>query len=265
MRGHEKPGVRDNTPKTNELADYDTYVMPPGRKLFYVMLAVPAVYALAFLFYRSHMLSLLITPAALFYPGIKRKAIIRRRKKELNLQFKDMLYSLSSSLAAGKPVELAFRDVSRDLSVIYPDPDTDIIREVRYITARLELNESIETALSDFALRSHTDDIENFAEVFRTCKRSGGNIIDVIRNTSAIINDRIEIRQEIDTMLSERKFERKLLNVMPILMMLLLSLSAGDYIKPVFTTAAGRIVMTVSIVLLAAAYFLSGKIMNIEV
>ncbi|MGI6668128.1 MAG: hypothetical protein ACOX4M_01360 [Acetivibrionales bacterium] len=57
-----------------------------------------------------------------------------------------------------------------------------------------------------------------------------------------------------------RKFERKVLNVMPVLMLLLLSISAPDYISPVFTTVAGRLTMSASIVLLAVAWFISAKV-----
>jgi len=41
------------------------------------------------------------------------------------------------------------------LCILYPDPDTYIIREVEYIVRRLEMNETIEDALEDLAKRSH--------------------------------------------------------------------------------------------------------------
>jgi tight adherence protein B len=130
---------------------------------------------------------------------------------------------------------------------------------------RIEMNDTIEAAVSDLARRAHIEDIDNFADVFHVCKRTGGNLVEVIKNTSNIINDKIEIRQEINIMLSERKFEQRLLNVLPVLMIILISISADDYIRPVFTTIYGRIVMCAAIVLLIAAYFISKKIMDIRV
>ena len=93
-------------------------------------------------------------------------------------------------------------------------------------------------------------------------KRSGGNIAEVIKNTSAIINDRIEVGQEVDTMLAERKFEQKVLNIVPILMILMLSATAPEYMSPVFSTGTGRFTMSVSIVLLALAWLISSKVSN---
>lgn len=247
------------------MTDYDVYVMSKKERSLYIAAASAAIYIVGYIFYHSHMVSLLLCPLSLFYPAIRTREIIRKRKSNLNLQFKDMIYSLSSSLTAGKSVESAFKEVLKDLSIIYPDPETDIIVEVEYIVRKVEMNETIEAALADFAARSHLEDIESFADVFRICKRTGGNLVDIIRNTSSIINDKIEIKLEIDTMLAAKRFEQKVLNVVPIILMIILSTSAADYMAPVFSTAAGRVAATVSIGLLLVGYFVSGKIMSIEV
>ena len=251
--------------KDKAIIDYDTYIMTGKEKTVYIILAAAAIYIIGFIFYRSFILAALLCPLALYYPKIRTKEIIEKRKNDLNLQFKDMLYALSSSLTAGKSVEMAFRDVLKDLSIIYPAPDTLIIREVELMLRKLTMNQTIESVLGDFAKRAHLEDVQNFVDVFHVCKRTGGNIVDIIRNTSNIINDKIEIKQEIDTMLAARRFEQKVLNIMPILMIVILSTSSADYMEPVFTTAAGRIVMTIAVVLLAAAYFVSKKIMKIKV
>lgn len=252
-------------PYKSGMTDYDQYNMSPREYLFYTAAAALVIYMVGYIFYHSHWLSMLITPAAMLYPKVRTKETIKRRKNNLNLQFRDMIYSLSSSLTAGKSVELAFKDVLKDLEILYPDPATDIIAESEYIVRKIEMNETIETALQDFAGRSHLEDIENFADVFRTCKRTGGNIVEIIRNTSNIISDKIEIKQEIETLLAAKKFEQKVLNVVPIVLMVILSSSAGDYMAPIFSTAAGRIATTVSMALLFTGYMISQSIMNIEV
>lgn len=246
------------------MPDYDLYSMSMYERMLYIGVAGIGIFGIAFIFYRSIILSMLLVPMAFFYPKYRSRAIIIKRKKELNIQFKDMLYSLSSSISAGKSVEAAFREVLRDLSVLYPEPDAFILVEVRRIIGRLEMNDTLEEALSDFAGRSKLEDVENFSNVFNICKRSGGNIAEVIKNTSSIINDRIEVGQEVDTMLAERRFEQKVLNIAPILMILLLSASAPDYMSPVFNTGSGRVVMSISILLLAAAWFISAKISDIK-
>lgn len=250
---------------SSEPQDYNFYQMSSKEKILYITMAGMFIFAIAFIFYQNVVISFLMTPLAIFYPKIKTKDIIEKRKSELNIQFKDMLYSLSSSMSAGKSIELAFRDVLKDLSIIYPDENIDIIKEVSYIVRKIEMNETIEACLEEFAARTHIEDISNFVDVFRTTKRTGGNMIEVIKNTSNIISDKLEIKIEIDTMLSQRKFEQKVLSGIPILLILFLSLTSKDYMEPVFNDIRGRLAMTVSIVLIFTAYFISRKIMNIKV
>lgn len=254
----------DNTSCYKE-PDYNEYDMPFLEKSLCVAAAGAVIFAIAYIFYKNPYLSLLLCPLSLIYPRIRKKYIIKKRKEELNIQLKDMLYSLSSSLSAGKPVEQAFRELPADLALLYPDESAFIRKEAAIIAGKLDMNETIESALESLTERSHLEDIKSFSEVFGICKRSGGNIADIIRNTTNIINDRIEIWQEIETILAERRFEQKVLNALPLLMMLILTYASGEYMEPVFTMPAGRIAVTMALLLLSVAYLISGKIANIKI
>ena len=250
---------------SNTLTDYNIYLMSKKEKAMYSLGAVLIVFIVALIFYHSYIISAIICPIGFLYPKLKVNEIKRKRKSVLNLQFKDMLYSLSSSISSGRSIESAFPAVLSDLAILYPDPKTDILIEVECIIYKINLNETVETALLDLAERAHLEDIDNFVDVFHISKRTGGNINEIIKNASNIINDKIEIKQEIDTLLAERKFEQRVLNVLPILLVIVLTLSAGDYINPIFSTAIGRAAMTISVILLASAYVISKKIMDIRV
>jgi len=252
-------------PKNSQLIDYDLYVLSKKEWLFHFCLAAVFLFFVAYVFYHSIFLSALVSLLAFFYPRLKTKEIIAQRKKELALQFKEALYALSSSLMAGHSLESAFNEALKDLYLLYPDPQSYIIQEFTYITRRIAMNETIEEALADFAERAHLEDIDSFVDVLVISKRSGGNIVEIIKNTSAILGDKLQIKQEIDTLLAERKFEQKVLNLMPIAMILLLTWSTGDYMHPVFSTLFGRLMMTIAVIMFGLAYFLSQKIMSIEV
>lgn len=245
--------------------DYDSYAMSLKERLLCTGTAAIASYAVCYIFYRSHAICLLFSLLALAYPKLRLKAIVQKRKKRLNLQFRDMLYALSSSVSVGQPVERAFLSVKKDLELQYPDPEELINREVSLAVAKLEMNTPVEAVLADLAARSHLEDIKNFADAFIICKRSGGNLAEVIRNTSNIIGDKLDISQEIETALAEKKLESKILTAMPILIVLLLSATAGDYIRPVFETITGRLAMTLSVLLLLAANFITRRIFDINV
>ena len=244
--------------------DYSTYKMKPMEYAVSLFIATTTLFLIGFTFYRSFILALFLTPLSIFYPRIRTKQIIEKRKTELKLQFKDALQSLSSSLHAGKSFETAMRSAITDLLIQY-DVDSHIVREFEMIVRKLESNETIEKAFTEFADRSGLDEIQIFAEILETCKRTGGNLISAIKSSTDIISDKIEVLNDIGGILAEKKLEQKILSIMPIILILMLSTSAKDFMRPVFTEIIGRLVMTISITLFVIAYFISEKITNIEV
>lgn len=246
------------------MQDYNVYIIPKNSKILYVLSASAVIFAVSYLFYRSVVLAGILSPFGLMYLKLRKKQLITRRKNELNLQFKDLLASLASSLSSGNAIENAFDIALGDLLVLYPSEESSIIKETKIIIRKLSLNVTVEEAIEDFAKRSGIEDIMNFSDVISICKRTGGNLIEAIKNASGIISDKIEMIQEIETILSSRKFEQKVLNIMPVIMILLLSITAEDYISPIFTTIQGKVSMTICLLLLSAAFLLSNKIINIK-
>lgn len=247
------------------LTDYDVYVMTKSEKMFTIVVAAIALFAVGYVFYHSLILSTLLALFAVKAPKIRTRQIIDKRKNQLSLQFKDMLYSLSSALSVGKSVETGIRDSLQDLQVIYPDPETDILVELGLILRGLGMNNTIEDMFGQFAERAHLEDIDNFVDIFVTCKRTGGDLIEVMRSTSNTIGDKIEVKQEIETMISGKKYEFNFLMILPVIMVLFLTLTSGDYMAPVFTTIVGRIAMTAAIAIFALAYVVGSKIMKINI
>jgi tight adherence protein B len=162
-------------------------------------------------------------------------------------------------------MESALREARSDLEIMYPDPETLMLREIDAILRKASMNESIESALADLASRSGIEDIESFCDVMSICRKTGGNLVEIVKNTTNILGDKLEIKGEIDILLAQRRFEKKVLNVMPIALILVLSAAAGEYIEPVFTTMIGRAVMSAAIALILLSWAVSAKIMDIDV
>ena len=247
------------------LTDYDIYVMGAAERILYTLAAMAVIFAVGMIFYQRPVLAGILCLAGLFFPKIRTKQIIAKRKKALTVQFKDLLYALSSSMSAGRSLEMAFQDALKDLKILYPDPEIPIMQETAYIIRCIGTNQTVEDAVSQFARRAHIEDIGSFADVIRICKRSGGNLIEVIRSTSQMISEKIETRNEIETVITAKKFESRIMTCTPIVMVAVLSAASPEYMEPVFKTALGAIVMTVAIVMFVISFFIGEKIMDIEV
>ncbi|NGZ76011.1 pilus assembly protein TadB [Saccharibacillus sp. VR-M41] len=249
----------------DKLRDYTTYKLAGYEKMLSMIVVGGVLFAVGLLFYKIWLLALLLTLPALKAPKMWQKRQIERKRMLLKLHFKQALYSLSSSMAAGRSVENAFREAAADLTLLYPGGNSDMIRELEVITTRLEYGEPIESALLDFGRRAQIEDIDNFIDVFVTCKRTGGDLIEVVRRTSTVIGEKMDIQQDISVMIAQKKFESNILLGTPFIFILFINASAPEFMAPLYGTPMGIILATVGLGLLFLSAWLMGRIMNIQI
>lgn len=180
------------------------------------------------------------------------------------MQFKDLLLSVSANQKAGYSVENAFRESYRDIEMLY-GADSPICREVRHITVGLENNVVLEKLLYSLGQRSHQPDIMQFADVFMIAKRSGGNMTDILAKTAAVIEQKIETDKEIQLMISAKKLEQKIMNIVPFLIIFYVGTTSKGFFDVLYHNLIGIVIMTVCLGFYGAAYFLSKRIVDIEV
>ena len=244
--------------------DYHVYYCTPKETAQILFVYLALAFMIGFFFYNSAWAVLFfLPPGYLFYKYRVREKGEERRKKLL-YDFREALNSLAVSLRAGYSVENAFREAAGDLSSTAGE-DSDITREWRYMAGRIRLSEPVEPLLSDFAARSGVEDIENFAAVFSTAKRMGGNMGGIVRDAAESIQSRIEVEREIETALASKRFEQRIMTAMPAGIIVYMRFGSPGFLDIMYTTLAGRLIMTVCLVLYGAAVWWSRKIVTIEV
>ena len=251
---------------TQELIEnYDTYKMTRLELLKYFVLSWSGLFILGYVFYRNFTLAIAFSVLAFACVKLFNKSIIKKRKTELMYQFRDALTSIASSLASGIVIEKAFEESIRDMRILYPSGKVMIIDEINAIVLKKRNGVELEHSLLDFAKRANLPCVTDFVDVFVASNRTGGKSVDIVRKSITMINDKIEIEKEIETLISGKKFEQRLLSVAPAGFVVLLSFIAGDYLQPMFTTVGGHIVMTIVLGIMFASYLISSRITNIEV
>ncbi|WP_339267735.1 type II secretion system F family protein [Paenibacillus sp. FSL K6-1330] len=250
--------------RTNTLPDYGVYHLSLRQRTGCVILGGLLFFFIGYLFYHNLILSLLLGTGGLTVPKFWRRFMLEIRRKTLNLHFKQALYSLSSSLSAGRSVENGFRDAVQDLLLLDPGGNSDLIFELKVIVSRLEYGEPIETALQDFARRAGMEDLTNFADVFSTCKRTGGDLVEVVRRTSSVIGEKLDIQQEISVMIAQKRFESKALLAAPFLLLLFMNMTSPDYMESMYS-GSGIIISTFALAALGGCFLWITKMMNIKV
>ncbi len=220
--------------------------------------------AIAFLFYRSAIAFAVLLPIVIPFLKTRRNDLCASRSREILSEFTTGMQMVNASLQAGYAIENSFREAVSELLKIYPE-DSFIIDEFRYILAQTGLNVPVETLLLDLGHRTHIEDIRNFAEVFQTAKRTGGDMIGIIRNAVTSIQVKKETREEIETNLSGKASEQRIMSAAPIFLIGYTSITSPGFLDVCYHNPLGIAIMTASLVVYAAAFLWGRRIMKIEV
>ena len=253
--------------KKNELhakIDYDHYDFTFRETLKYLSQGIALCIAADYFFYKNVWVLLLLAPLPFFYMKWRKQQLIRQRRKNLNYQFKDALTSMSVAVQAGYSVESAVTACVRDLERLY-DKEADIVKEFRYIENQKHVSVPLEELFLDLGERSQVEDIENFASVFYSAKRTGGDMNKVIQKVARMVGDKIDVKKEIEATLAAKKSEQMVMSLMPAGIILYLQLTSPGFLSVLYGNPFGIAAMTICLGIYVAAYWLGRRIVDIEV
>lgn len=259
--------------------NYRVYVMKPTEKLLYTLglFVLGGIVGLIFyggLFKSNGQATLLTTISNLvvfavvgllavkYFLPLVTEALRQKRQAKLKKQFSDFAAALTNALGSGMNMTDSLNAVYDDLRSQYSD-DAMIVTEVKELVDGLNNNFEIETMLADFGVRSDVQDITNFATVFATCYRTGGNIKSVIRRTTEIISEKLMISSEIETAMTSNKMQMNIMSVLPIVIVGMMRLMSQDFADS-FGTIIGVVGLTITAALTIAAFKLGQKISDIK-
>lgn len=238
--------------------------MPQTKILIYAVGAVLLAGTLAYAFYRSWWAVPFMLPAG----GIWFVHSLREEKRKTLEKgkgcFRDGMRSISAALSAGYSPENAVREAAAELRHLYGEREV-VVREFQLMVQKLNMNRPIETVLTEAADELGLEDLQSFAEVFAVARRSGGQLVSIIGDTVAVMEEKEQTQEELATMLSGKLFEQQILTMFPLGLIAYLNMSADGFFHILYTTMMGRIVMTICLFIYLAAVGLAWKIGQIRV
>ncbi len=218
----------------------------------------------SYLFYKSVAAFVILLPSLIFFVKIEKHKLAEQKRKNLQKQFKDGITVLVSGLEAGYSVENVFADACEELRQMY-QKETDIEREFRLISNGVTLNEPIETMVLDFANRSGLEDVRNFAQVFIIAKRRGGDLIMILKSSINTIQEKLEVKQEIDTLISGKKLEQNIMSIVPLAILLYVNLTSPEFVDGLYRNIVGVTVMSACLLVYIFSVLIGRKIVEVEV
>ena len=244
--------------------DYNNYHFDTKDYIVVIGLSCMISLGVAYLFYKSLVAALFLLPSFFIISNKYKRRKVKLRKEQLTVQFKDAIQSISSALEAGYSIENAVKFALNDLKLMY-EAKSYINIELQRILAMIANSTPIEDAIEDFAQRSKLEDIICFSEVFQSAKRSGGDLVYIIKHTSRIISEKIEVSHAIETLITAKKLEVTIMKSMPFAILGYLMICSDGFLDPLYGNMFGKILMTIVLVVTVGLSFIADQIMNIEV
>ncbi|MCR5358230.1 MAG: hypothetical protein K6E63_12605 [Lachnospiraceae bacterium] len=244
--------------------DYDKYRMSKTEVIKYTLIYAGAAALISYTFYDSLYVIAAFIPAMIFYFKQVKAELKKARRERLTRQFTDMIDGVSTAMQAGYSAENAFHESYMDMLKLY-GKESLIVSELESIFSKLDTGMALELILKDFAQRADTEDITDFEEIFMIAKLNGGNMSDIIKNTVRIMKDKEDTEKEIRVILSGRRYEQRIMCIIPFAIILYLKVSGVSYISILYHNPTGAAVMTVCLIIMAGAYYLSRKFIDIKV
>lgn len=231
-------------------------VMRSGEFVAFVLAAAIGAGFLLFLLMGAVGLLIGVLTPILGAPAFLRFLAARRNRKFAD-QLSDTLLLMAGSLRSGFGVGQAIDQVAQEM-------DDPIATEFGRAILETRLGRDVEDALSSIAVRVQNEDFEWVVDAMRIHRQVGGDLAQILDKVSETIRARNRLKRQISALTAEGRMSALVLGILPVAMTLLLYSSNPDYLDPLFSETAGRLMLGVGLGLLAAGAFWLKKLIDVE-
>lgn len=189
---------------------------------------------------------------------------IESRRRELLIQFRDVLYSSASSISAGRSMGQALEESISFWEATYGPSDL-IMKELKHMVRQMKEAGILDLeVLRDFAGRSGLEEAADFVMVYENCRSSGANLVQAIDRAAAVIGDRISLERELHTLMVQKQFEGRIIMAAPFALMFFLKMSSPEFLLPLTASSQGRLISTIALGLIGTAYIMTERVNRLE-
>jgi tight adherence protein B len=154
-----------------------------------------------------------------FYVLIRRRRRMRRLCAQLPLAFD----TIGRAVRAGQTVPAAFQIVADEF-------ESPIAEEFRRCYEQQNLGVSHETVLRELARRTGLMELRILVVALLVQSRSGGNLVELLGNLSAMVRERLKLQQKVRALTGEGRMQAAVLIVLPVLAFGIMTIIAPEYI-----------------------------------
>ena len=185
-------------------------------------------------------------------------------KAKTAVEFKEYMMLIVAALQTGYSLEKALIQSEKELVHLYPK-NSAISCHIHAMNQKISMNVQVEKAFMEFAESIELEEAESLAEIITFAKRSGGNYGKNIRDTAIKIEENLAVKEEIETITTEKRLELKVMCVMPLGILSYISLTSKGFIAPLYGNLLGIMLMTICLAVYGVLIVVGGRIIDIKV
>lgn len=183
-----------------------------------------------------------------------------RHKREAAFveQLADTLAILASSLRAGYSFLQALDTVSKEIG----EPSAG---EFQRVVAEIRLGRPVEDALMAMAERIESDDLKWAVIAINVQRQVGGNLAEVLDIVANTVRERAYIHRQVKVLSAEGRLSVWILSALPFLLFLYIAIVNPEYVKPLFTTTPGLVMLIGGGTLMGMGIWVMSRVVKIDV
>jgi tight adherence protein B len=181
-----------------------------------------------------------------------------RRMRRFNQALPDAVDLMGRALRAGHSLSAAIEIVGQE--AIEP-----VRTEFREVYRQQNFGLPQRDALLQLARRVPSDDLQFVITAMLVQRETGGNLVDILDRTTAVIRDRIRIEGEVRIYTAQGRLTGVILATLPILMFFLINIANHGYAKVLLEDPLGQKLIYAGIAFMILGGIVIRKIVNVKI
>lgn len=203
-------------------------------------------------------LGAMVTAAGWTVPLALVKMIYDRRCNLFVDQMVDGMTIMANGIKSGLSVTQSMERVVDNLG-------QPISQEFALVLSQIRIGRSVEEALIEMGERIPRPDVQMFVTSINILKETGGNLAETFATICMTIRERQKIEKKIQAMTAQGLTQGIIITLVPIALLIVFSIVNPGYIRPLFNTTFGLIILFVMFALQITGGIMIRKIVKIKV
>jgi tight adherence protein B len=221
-------------------------------------LSALAAALIAGLFFRSAIFAVIFALAGGAIPWVFLGTKLSRRVNTLHSQLPDVMMILASSMRAGQSFLQALDTVAKEIG----EPTA---HEFSRVVAEIRLGRPVAEAMDALAERVGTAEFKWAIMAVNVQREVGGNLAEILDTVAETVRERDTVRRQVKVLSAEGRLSVKILVALPFLMTLYVAKVNPGYIKLLWTTRPGLLMVGVASALMVIGIYWARKVVKIDV